>query len=123
MEVVAPIVDDNNTSSGILLFNKWSYDDIQGPLHCGVSSYEIDENVIAQPWFTTYVNTSVAARLRVHTSKGLATPPEEGTSTLWVDETETSVRCKHGKHRCTCRIVRVLHRVAEPEFQLLELGK
>nr|GEW85813.1 DNA polymerase eta [Tanacetum cinerariifolium] len=32
MEVVAPIVDDNNTCIGILLFNKWSYDDIQDVL-------------------------------------------------------------------------------------------
>ncbi|GKE37428.1 probable rhamnogalacturonate lyase B [Tanacetum coccineum] len=29
MEVVAPTVDDNKTSSGILLFNKWSYDDVR----------------------------------------------------------------------------------------------
>ncbi|GJT58745.1 hypothetical protein Tco_1002278 [Tanacetum coccineum] len=29
MEVVAPIVDDNKTSNGILLFNKRSYDDVQ----------------------------------------------------------------------------------------------
>ncbi|GJS17701.1 hypothetical protein Tco_0412173 [Tanacetum coccineum] len=41
-------------------------------------------NVIAQPRFTTDVNTSVVARLPVHTSKGLTIHPEEG-----------SLICKH----------------------------
>ncbi|GJX78907.1 hypothetical protein Tco_0327056 [Tanacetum coccineum] len=41
-------------------------------------------NVIAQPRFTTDVNTSVVARLPVHTSKGFTIHPEEG-----------SLICKH----------------------------
>ncbi|CAH1433118.1 unnamed protein product [Lactuca virosa] len=31
MEVAAPIVDDGKARSDILLFNRWTYDDVQVP--------------------------------------------------------------------------------------------
>nr|KAJ0215220.1 hypothetical protein LSAT_V11C300125370 [Lactuca sativa] len=33
MEVVAPIVDDGKARRDILLFNRWTYDDVQQPIY------------------------------------------------------------------------------------------